>query len=159
VADGDWLARLPVIGSLPPDEAVAKLREAGEDELADSLAAVGEAAPSTFGVLSRLGIGRDRAWLHTAHTVGYLAPVADQASRLLPVRHAASIAAGEDELADAVAGAPGAAPASFGALSRLGIGAGPGVAAHRARGRVSGADSGRGVGVPADPPRREHRPR
>src|SRR5437899_759595 len=91
MADSNWLARLPVIGSLPPGEAAAKLREAGEDELADTLAAAGDAAPSTFGVLSRLGIGRDRAWLHTAHAVGYLAPAPGPGSGLLPIRHAASI--------------------------------------------------------------------
>ncbi len=95
MADRNWLAQLPVIGTMPPGEAAAKLREVGEDELADDLAAAGEAAPVSFGVLPRLGIGRDRAWLHTAHTVGYLAPVAGAGSGLLPVRHAASIAADE----------------------------------------------------------------
>jgi hypothetical protein len=95
VTDADWLAGLPVIGSLPPDEAAAKLREVGEDELADAVAADAGAAPSAFGVLSRLGIGRDRAWLHTAHTVGYLAPAAGPGTGLLPVRHAADISPDE----------------------------------------------------------------
>ena len=32
MSDAGWLARLPVIGSLPAAEAAAKLREVGEDE-------------------------------------------------------------------------------------------------------------------------------
>src|SRR5438034_125789 len=43
-ADADWLARLPVIGSLPPEVAAAKLREVGEDETADALEEEGEQA-------------------------------------------------------------------------------------------------------------------
>ena len=100
MSEGDWLARLPVIGGLPPSEAAAKLREVGEDEIAAVLEASGQAAPATYGVLSRLGIGGDRAWLHTAHAVGFLALVAGPGSGLLPVRHAADIAA-DDGLAGA----------------------------------------------------------
>ena len=74
--DTGWLARLPVIGDLPPAEAAVKLRELGEDDLADALDAAPQAAPATYGVLSRIGIGGDRAWLHTAHAVGFLAPAA-----------------------------------------------------------------------------------
>lgn len=33
----DWLARLPLIASLPAQDAAAKLREIGENRLADSL--------------------------------------------------------------------------------------------------------------------------
>ena len=93
MADADWLAQLPVIGRLPPSEAAAKLREVGEDKIADVLETSGQEAPATYGLLSRLGIGGDRAWLHTAHAVGYLAPVAGSGSGLLPIRHAADIAA------------------------------------------------------------------
>lgn len=57
MTNGDWLARLPVIGGLPPDQAAVKLREVGEDEIADVLDASGQVAPATYGVLSRLGIG------------------------------------------------------------------------------------------------------
>ena len=91
MTDAGWLARLPVIGSLPPAEAAAKLREVGEDDLADAVDAAPQAAPATYGVLSRIGIGGDRAWLHTAHAVGFLAPAAGPGSGLLPIRHAASI--------------------------------------------------------------------
>ncbi len=89
--DADWLARLPVLGALPPAEAAAKLREVGEDDLADAVDAAPQAAPATYGVLSRIGIGGDRAWLHTAHAVGFLAPAPGPGSGLLPIRHAASI--------------------------------------------------------------------
>jgi hypothetical protein len=95
MADSDWLDRLPVIANLPPSDAAVKLREVGENELADTLAAAAEEVPSTFGSLSRLGIGRDRAWLHTAHTVGYLGPATGTGSGLMPIRHAISIAPDE----------------------------------------------------------------
>ena len=91
MSDAGWLARLPVIGSLPAAEAAAKLREVGEDGLADAVDAASQAAPATYGVLSRIGIGGDRAWLHTAHAVGFLAPAPGPGSGLVPIRHAASI--------------------------------------------------------------------
>jgi len=90
MSDADWLSQLPVIGSLPAAEAAAKLREVGEDDLADAVGAAPQ-APETYGVLSRIGIGGDRGWLHTAHAVGFLAPAAGRAPGLLPVRHAAGI--------------------------------------------------------------------
>ena len=96
MTDADWLSRLPVIGSLPPREAAAKLREIGEDDLAIAIAAAPSAAPASYGMLSRLGIGRDRAWLHTAHAIGYLAPVDSASSGLMPIRHAASITPDDD---------------------------------------------------------------
>ena len=93
MTDADWLARLPVIGSLPPAEAAAKLREVGEDEPRRRCwTRLSQAAPATYGVLSRIGIGGDRAWLHTAHAVGFLAPAPGPGSGLLPIRHAANIA-------------------------------------------------------------------
>ena len=91
MSEADWLARLPVIGSLPPSEAAAKLREIGEEDLAVAVAAAPQEAPATYGILSRLGVGRDKAWLHTAHAVGYLAPVTGPGAGLLPIRHAADI--------------------------------------------------------------------
>jgi hypothetical protein len=100
MGDGDWLARLGVIGRLSPAEAAAKLRDIGESDIADALADVPGAGPATFGALSLLGIGRDRAWLHTAHAIGYLAPIDGQGAGLLPIRHAASITP-DDALKDA----------------------------------------------------------
>lgn len=81
-----------MIGALPPAVAAAKLREVGEDEIAPALEDDPEAEPTTFGVLSRFGIGRDRAWQHTAHAIGYLAPADGSQTGLLPLAHAGSIA-------------------------------------------------------------------
>jgi hypothetical protein len=91
MADADWLARLPVIGDLPPDEAAAKLREVGEDEMAQALEDESEAAPTAFGVLSKFGIGRSRAWQHTAHATGYLAPSDGPQAGLLEIQQAGNI--------------------------------------------------------------------
>lgn len=91
MGDADWLVRLPLIGRLPPSQVAAKLREIGEDQIADALAAVPRVAPTTYGVLSWLGISRDRAWLHTAHAIGYLAPAPGTESGLLSIRHASNI--------------------------------------------------------------------
>lgn len=100
MADANWLARLPVIADLPPEVAAVKLREMGEDEIAQALEEAPDAAPTTFGVLSRLGIGRDRAWQHTAHAVGYLAPTDGPQTGLLEIVHAGSITP-EEALQDA----------------------------------------------------------
>jgi len=91
MTDVNWLDRLPVIGNLPPADAAAKLREIGEDEIADAMMTSSPGAPPTYGLLPRLGIGHERAWLHTAHAIGYLAPVDGPRSGLLPIRHAANI--------------------------------------------------------------------
>ena len=56
MTDGDWLDGLPVIGELPPEVAAMKLREVGEDELAQALAEAPEAPPEAFGVRSWLGL-------------------------------------------------------------------------------------------------------
>jgi hypothetical protein len=84
-----------VIGNLPPDLAAAKLREVGEDEIAQALADAPELAPASYGVLSRFGIGRDRAWQHTAHAIGYLAPVDGPQTSLLEIQQAGNIASDE----------------------------------------------------------------
>jgi hypothetical protein len=91
----DWLSQLPIIGSLAPSEAVTKLQEIGEDEIADALSNAACTTPATYEVLPRLRGGRDRAWLHTAHAIGYLPPADGTSGGLLPIQHAASI--GPDE--------------------------------------------------------------
>jgi hypothetical protein len=96
MSDADWLASLPVIGDLPPEVAAVKLREVGEDEIAQALEDASEAAPTSFGVLSRLGIGRDRAWQHTAHAIGYLAPTKSPQAGLLEIVHAGNVTADEN---------------------------------------------------------------
>ena len=96
MTDIDWLARLPVIGDLPPDVAAAKLREVGEDEIAEALEKAPETTRSTFGALSFFGIGRDRAWQHTAHAVGYLGPADGPQAGLQEIQHAGNIAPHEN---------------------------------------------------------------
>jgi hypothetical protein len=91
MTDSDWLDELSAIGEMPPEMAAVKLREVGEDELAQALAEAPEAAPEAFGVLARLGIGGDRAWQHTAHAVGYLAPAVGPLAGLLEIQHAGNI--------------------------------------------------------------------
>ena len=88
-ADDDWLARLTVIGDLPPEAAAAKLREVGEDELAQAL----EEAPPVAATFGRLpSFGKPRAWQHTAHAIGYLPLVDGPQTGLLEIQHAANIA-------------------------------------------------------------------
>jgi len=89
--DPGWLSRLPLITSLPPDEAAAKLREIGEDEMADGLAEESQDTEGTYTWVPKFGTGRRRTWTNQAHTIGYLAPVAGPASEPLPIRHAANI--------------------------------------------------------------------
>jgi len=95
VTGPDWLARLPVIGNLPPSEAAAKLREIGEDDIAEALAVASQTTPTTYGLLPRLGFGHDRAWQHTAHAIGYLAPVENPEPGLLTISHASNISPDE----------------------------------------------------------------
>src|SRR6266705_2439001 len=71
-----WFDDIPVIGKLPPDQAIEKLREVGEDDVADMLEMTQEGESKAFrssGFRSWLHL-QDRPWEHTAHTFGYLAP-------------------------------------------------------------------------------------
>src|SRR5437870_1315027 len=71
-----WFDDLPVIGKLPPEQAIVKLREVGEDDVADMLELAQEGELKVFrstGLRSWLHL-HDRPWEHTAHTFGYLAP-------------------------------------------------------------------------------------
>jgi len=89
-----WFDDLPVLGKLSPEQAAARLREVGEDEVAGVMEAAQEQArrgAETFGLLEILGLG-DKPWQHTAHTFGYLAP-APPGDKLLPIQHAGNIAA------------------------------------------------------------------
>jgi hypothetical protein len=90
VTGSDWLSRLPLITTMPPGEAAAKLRDIGEDDMADALAEATQDAPETFGWVPHFGAGSGE-WLSRAHTIGYLAPVDGPASEPLPIRHAANI--------------------------------------------------------------------
>ena len=86
-----WFDDLPVLGRLPPSEAVAKLREIGENKAANAIETAKDARNfQTFGLRERLF--PDRQWQHTAHAFGYLAP-APPGSEPLPIQHAGNIEA------------------------------------------------------------------
>lgn len=89
-----WFDDLPVLGKLPPAQAAAKLRALGEVETAAALeAAQGEVMRGpVFGGGRGWWPFQDKAWQHTAHAFGYLAP-APPDSGPLPIRHAGNIAA------------------------------------------------------------------
>jgi hypothetical protein len=63
-------ADLPVIGELPRDDALAKLRELGEDAAADAIERAAP-PPRTMRAASFWPYD-DRAWQHTAHSIGFL---------------------------------------------------------------------------------------
>jgi len=89
-----WFDDFPVLGNMPPGQAAARLREVGEEEAAEALedAARHEAA---FEGRKRLWPFGDRAWQHTAHAFGHLAP-APPGSDPLPLQHAGNVPAAPD---------------------------------------------------------------
>jgi hypothetical protein len=90
-----WLDQLPTLGQLPPDQAAAKLREVGEDDLAAELVEASAQAPAAYGLLSRLRLRRDRAFRHTSHAIGYLPPAPGRQTEPLPIGHAGNLAPDE----------------------------------------------------------------
>ncbi|MGH2508146.1 MAG: hypothetical protein ACRDHZ_12185, partial [Ktedonobacteraceae bacterium] len=69
-----WCGDLSVIGNLPTSEAIAKLREVGENEVADQLSEMerkvvrsGEPSKSQWPL-------QDKLWQHTSHAYGYIPP-------------------------------------------------------------------------------------
>lgn len=71
-----WFSDLPVLGAMRPEEAAARLRDAGETQAAEALEGAGAqgAALESYGIgESRWPFG-DRSWQHTAHAFGYLRP-------------------------------------------------------------------------------------
>jgi len=95
---------VPVVGDMPVDQAVVKLREIGENEVADALEAQQPArgVAETFGSLSDLFALLKQSpppYLNTAHVYGYLAP--DQGgSKVLPIKHAGDMS-GDPQLKNA----------------------------------------------------------
>jgi hypothetical protein len=87
-----WFGDVPVIGALPPEAMAAKLRELGQDELAELAL---EVPPTqSFGAGWRPFGRAPQAWQHTAHTFGFVAAGAATGDPI-PVRHAGVIAADE----------------------------------------------------------------
>jgi hypothetical protein len=100
MATSDWFQDRPVLGRMAPERAAAKLRELGEPQAAAQLeqaatgeAAAGEAVALGKGPQRRWPFG-DRAWQHTAHAFGHLAP-APPGGAALPIRHAGNVPADE----------------------------------------------------------------
>ena len=89
-----WFDDVPVIGNLPAEQAIEKLRDIGEEDVADRLEMAGQAEAKSFrgsGPRGWLHL-QDRPWEHTAHTFGYLAP-APPGNEALPIHPIGSIAA------------------------------------------------------------------
>jgi hypothetical protein len=88
-----WFDDLPVLGKLPPAQAAAKLREVGENKIADTIEAAKDTKDfQTFGALSRFLPFQNRQWQHTAHAFGYITP-SPPGSEPLTIRHAGNIEA------------------------------------------------------------------
>jgi hypothetical protein len=91
----NWFDDIPVLGKLPPEQAAAKFRELGDDATATALETAKEVATRGSGTFksprSWWPFG-DKAWQHTAHAFGHLAPALPD-SGPLPIRHAGNIAA------------------------------------------------------------------
>ncbi|MEQ9548453.1 MAG: hypothetical protein RIM23_02370 [Coleofasciculus sp. G3-WIS-01] len=89
----NWFDDLPTIGELPPQEAAAKLREVGEDELADALEAAQykvTADSTTFGLAEDLLPWLPKPWLYPTHVIGYLTPAKSDIT-VLPIQNACKI--------------------------------------------------------------------
>src|ERR1700744_2695201 len=98
-----WFDDLPVLGKLSPDLAASKLQEIGETAIATQLTAAEETEKgnASFGSAKRdWWPFQDKAWQHTAHAFGYLAPApptsATPTSAPLPIRHVSSVAADQN---------------------------------------------------------------
>jgi len=87
-----WFDDIPVLGKLPPRQAAAKLRELGEQELADAVISADEteSRAAAFGRLRDLF--SPKAWAHTAHAFGFIPPARPEQD-WLSVQHAGNIKA------------------------------------------------------------------
>jgi len=92
-AQNQWFESLKVLAEMSPDQAATKLREVGEDEVADTIEQVEDFDPETFGSPDWM-TRKKRAWQHTAHAFGYLAPF-EPSYRMLPIQHVGNIRADE----------------------------------------------------------------
>ncbi|MGH7496940.1 MAG: hypothetical protein ACREOO_31715 [bacterium] len=91
-----WFDDLPVLGNMTPEQAALKLRELGEEEMTGKPASskpvvtrgAGAATSRSFGDWWPFG---EKAWHHTGHAFGHIAPAPPNESDL-PIRHAGNIA-------------------------------------------------------------------
>lgn len=95
-----WFDDLPVLGKMSPETAARKLKEMGDTGSAETLQGTTyrngrlesySKAPGT----KRFWKFLDKAYKHTAHAFGYIAPAPDGQTKLLPVQYAGNIAADE----------------------------------------------------------------
>ena len=94
MAQAHWFDDIPVLGNMPSEQALGKLREVGEIDVAAAPAHAQPAATRGEGATMR-GFGDwwpfgEKAWNHAAHTFGYIAPAAPH-SQELPIQHAGNI--------------------------------------------------------------------
>lgn len=91
MSSSEWFDDVQVIGALSPAQAAEKLRQVGENDLADQL----EPRDENGRPIIYRGTGwwpfEDKPWQHTAHAFGYLAPTAP-GSEPMPLVHAGNIA-------------------------------------------------------------------
>lgn len=88
MASYQWFDDLCVIGDFPPQKAVEKLYEIGDNASALALETALVDRAVTFSRVS--WPFQDKPWQHTAHTIGYLAPAANNIQKT-PVQSASSI--------------------------------------------------------------------
>lgn len=90
----EWFDDIPVLARQAPSIVSVRLREIGDNELADQIEA---AHGGSSGSLDEFGLIRlaraPRPWQHTAHSFGYLRPPAAEHAEFLPIEHAGEIKA------------------------------------------------------------------
>ena len=91
-----WFEDTPVVGKRPPEQVAAALRAVGETGAAEAVEQAqqdgDERTRGAFaGGLADWWPFRDRAWQHTAHAIGYLAPT-QPGAELVALQHAGNIA-------------------------------------------------------------------
>jgi hypothetical protein len=89
-----WFDDLPVIGSMSPADAAAKLREMGDTEIADEIEHpdTGPDDDDTVESFGFWGKSKDRLYRNTTHSFGFIANSDDDVD-FLPARHAGQIKA------------------------------------------------------------------
>jgi hypothetical protein len=75
-----WFDDLSVIGNLPIDTAIMKLREVGEDEVAAQLDEMQRKTVRGSEPSKKSWPFQDKPWQHTSHTYGYIAPISSYRS-------------------------------------------------------------------------------
>ena len=95
IDSSSWFDDLPVIGRLPADKAAQTLRDMGDPETADLLEEAEQPSEplETFGAF---GLFKPKAFQHTAHTFGYVAPFEAGETALVEIQHAGNIAPHQD---------------------------------------------------------------